>query len=231
MTDKSLVVQHNKIVEAKYKLSIGEQRLIKLLVSMIERDDEDFKPYQIRVGDLAELLDIKSGDIYPSIKKATKKLIGNVLSFESLDGNEIIQSAWLSSAKYMKGLGIAELQFSPVLKPFLLQLKKHFTVYELGNIINLRHIYSIRIYELLKQYEKIGYRRFSVENLREIIMLDENEYKQFCDFRRWILKPAQKELSEKTDIAFEWNEERQNQKCVYINFIIKKQDRPINKFK
>jgi plasmid replication initiation protein len=54
-------------------------------------------------------------------------------------------------------------------------------------------------------------------------MLKENEYKQFCDFRRWVLKPAQKELSEKTDITFEWKEERQNQKCISIEFIITKQ--------
>lgn len=228
MTDKSLVIQHNKIIEAKYRLSVGEQRLIKLLVSMISRDDEDFKPYQIRVADLADLLGIKSGDIYPAMKKSTKKLIGNVLTFESLDGEESIQTAWLSSARYLKGQGIAELQFSPILKPFLLQLQEHFTAYELGNVINLKHTYSIRIYELLKQYERIGHRKFTVEKLRELLVLEENEYKQFCDFRRWILKPAQKELGEKTDISFEWKEERRKQKCVSIEFIIIKQSRHTN---
>jgi len=39
VSNTSLVVQHNKIVEAKYKLSIGEQRLVKLLISMIEKND------------------------------------------------------------------------------------------------------------------------------------------------------------------------------------------------
>jgi len=225
MTATSLVVQHNKIIEAKYKLSVGEQRLIKLLISMIEKDDEDFKAYRIAVADLSKLLDISDNDFYRKVKVSAKKLISNVLTFKGFDGREL-QVAWLSSAEYIPNDGVVELEFSPKLKPFLLQLKQHFTAYELGNVINLKHTYSIRIYELLKQYEKIGRRTFDIEVFRELLMLEEDQYKQFCDFRRWILKPANKELKEKTDIDFEWREERKNQKCVAIEFIIIPQKRP-----
>jgi plasmid replication initiation protein len=225
MTDKSLVVQHNKIIEAKYRLSVGEQRLIKLLVSMIEPDDEDFKTYRIAVKDLIGLLGLSDKDFYGKVKAWSKKLIGNVLIFRG-EGEEELQVAWLSSAKYKPKAGYVELEFSPKLKPFLLHLKGHFTSYELGNIIRLKHVYSIRIYELLKQREKIGRRKFTVEELRELLMMEDEEYKQFCDFRRWVLKPAQKELAEKTDIYFTWEEERKRQKCVAIEFIIKSQRRP-----
>jgi plasmid replication initiation protein len=224
----NLVVQHNKIIEAKYKLSVGEQRLVKLLISMIEKDDEDFKVYRISVTDLSKLLGISDKDIYRKVKVSSKKLISNVLTFKGSDDREL-QVSWLSSAEYIPDEGAVELEFSPKLKPFLLQLKQHFTAYELGNVINLKHTYSIRIYELLKQYEKIGTRKFTIEHLRELLMLEEGEYKQFCDFRRWILKPAQKELKEKTDISFEWTEERKNQKCVAIEFSIYRQNRPIAK--
>jgi plasmid replication initiation protein len=220
VSKKNLIVQHNKIIEARYKLSVGEQRLIKVLVSMIKSDDEDFKTYSIAVSDLVSLLEIKGGDTYNSVKLATKKLIGNVLIFD--DGVETIQTSWLSVAHYKKGSGQVDLQFSPILKPFLLHLKNHFTSYELGNVINLKHIYSIRIYELLKQYESIGKRSFLVDDLRKILMVGDEEYRQFCDFRRWILKPAQIELKEKTDIVFSWNEARKNQKCVSLDFFIEK---------
>lgn len=106
-----------------------------------------------------------------------------------------------------------------------MQLKLEFTKYKLGNVIHLKRIYSIRIYELLKQYEKIGKRRFDIPTLRNTLGIKDNEYQQFCDFRRWVLKVAQQELAEKTDIAFEWEEEKKNQKCVAITFIITKQER------
>lgn len=224
MSEKNLIVQHNKIIEAKYKLSIGEQRLIKVLVSMIEKDDEDFKVYQISIKHLSDLLGISDNDFYKRVENISKKLISNVLTFKNEDGRKL-QVAWLSSADYIYKKGIVELEFSPKLKPFLLQLKSHFTSYELGNIINLKHTYSIRVYELLKQYEKIGHRRFSVSDFRDALALEDGEYKQFCDFRRWILKTAQKELAEKTDISFVWEEEKQGQKCVALKFIITSQKR------
>jgi plasmid replication initiation protein len=225
VTEKSLVVQHNKIIEARYKLSVGEQRLIKLLVSMIEPEDEDFKPYTIRVVDLANLIGVKSGDIYPSVKRTTKRLIGNVLIFKGED-EEDLQVSWLSSAVYHKSKGAVSLRFDPQLKPFLLHLKNHFTAYELGNIIHLKRMYSIRIYELLKQYQPIGRRRFTLESLRDILMLDDGEYKTYNNFKKWVLLPSQKELKEKTDISFTWEEEKEWRNVVAIKFIIKSQKRP-----
>lgn len=229
VTEKSLVVQHNKIIEAKYKLSVSEQRLIKFLVSLIERNDEDFKPYKVAVADLANLLELKRKDYYKTIKEITRGLIGKVLVFKF--SGRTIQASWLASADYYDGEGFVILQFAPVLKPFLLQLKGHFTPYEIGNIIRLKHTYSIRIYELLKQYESIGKRRFLVEELREILMLEESEYKQFCDFRRWVLKTAQKELEEKTDISFSWTEQKKVNKCVAIEFTINPKNRKQNRIK
>jgi len=223
MTEKSLVVQHNKLIESRYKLKVTEQRLIKLLVSMIEPDDEDFKQYEIRVSYLANIVGIKSGDIYPAIDRAVETLMDTPIKFN--DGDDKVNVRWLSSSRYKTKEGIALLRFDPELKPFLLQLKEQFTSYKLINIIRLKHIYSIRIYELLKQYERIGKRRFNIEDLRKILMIDDGEYKQYRDFRRWVLKVSQKELEEKTDISFEWNEEKTKRVCVAIEFIIKSQKR------
>lgn len=223
ITEKKLVVQHNNIVEAKYRLTISEQRLIKYLVALIEKDDEDFKAYRIAVTDLARILELKRKDYYQSMKNTTKELVTKLLVFKST--GQTIQTTWLASAVYHDGEGFVDLQFSPLLKTFLLQLKFEFTKYELGNVIHLKHTYSMRIYELLKQYEKIGNRTFDIQTLRNTLGILENEYIRFVDFRRRVLKVAQQELSEKTDISFEWEEEKKNQKCVAITFIITKQKR------
>ena len=223
ITEKKLVVQHNNIVEAKYRLTISEQRLIKYLVALIEKDDEDFKAYRIAVTDLARILELKRKDYYQSMKNTTKELVTKLLVFKST--GQTIQTTWLASAVYHDGEGFVDLQFSPLLKTFLLQLKFEFTKYELGNVIHLKHTYSMRIYELLKQYEKIGNRTFDIQTLRNTLGILENEYIRFVDFRRRVLKVAQQELAEKTDIAFEWEEEKKNQKCVAITFIITKQKR------
>jgi hypothetical protein len=57
-------------------------------------------------------------------------------------------------------------------------------------------------------------------------MINKDEYIRYRDFRRWVLNVAQKELTEKTDISFEWKEEKIKRVCVAIEFIIKSQNRP-----
>ena len=224
MKDKSLVVQHNKIIEAKYKLSVGEQRLIKWLVSMIETTDEDFKVYRITVSDLSKLLGVSDRDFYKKVKGWSKNLMSNILTFRS-EGEAELQVAWLSSAEYIPEKGMVELEFSPKLKPFLLQLKSHFTSYELENVIKLKKTYSIRIYELLKQYQKLGKRRILLEDFRKLLMLDDGEYDSYNNFKKWVLMPAQKEMEEKTDIFFTWTEERQWRNVFALEFTIHSKDK------
>ena len=128
---------------------------------------------------------------------------------------------WLD---YHNGVGFVNLQFAPILKPFLLQLKREFVKYELGNVIHLKHTYSIRIYELLKQHQKFVKRKFDIQTLRKMLGISENEYRQFSDFRKRILKAAQQELAGRTDISFVWEEEKKNQKCVAITFDLNGRD-------
>jgi len=218
MSEKTLVIQHNSVIEARYRLSVEEQRLIKTLVSQIQSGDEDFKIYEIRIADLAKLLDISDTSYYDRVKKITRKILGNVLSFIDEHGNEI-QTNWLSSAKYYKRKGMVALRFDPELKPYLLQLKKLFTSYELGNILHLKGMYSIRIYELLKQYEKIGRREFTLEGLKHILKID-SEYPQYRDFKKFVLSPAENEISEKTDISYLTTETKKGRKVIGLIFII-----------
>ena len=48
----------------------------------------------------------------------------------------------------------------------MLDLQSQYKAYQLGNLIQLKSKYSVRLYELLKQYEKIGKRYFEVKELR-----------------------------------------------------------------
>ena len=218
MTDKTLVVQRNNIVEARYRLTVEEQRLIKTLISQIHSNDEDFKVYQIHVHDLAALIGITDDHYYTRIKKLTKKLRDSSLCFINENGDEV-QTGWLSSAVYRKGQGFVELRFDPILRPYLLQLKKYFTSYELGNILRLKGMYSIRIYELLKQDEWKGRREFTVEQFKTVLSL-ESEYREYRDLKKYVLAPAQKEICEKTDIDYTLTELKRGRKVIGLIFEI-----------
>ncbi|MDQ9761357.1 replication initiation protein, partial [Acinetobacter baumannii] len=62
----------------------------------------------------------------------------------------IIETSFVTTAIYDNKHGILTLEFSEVLRPYLLELKGLFTSYRLDNALNLSSKYSIRIYEKLK---------------------------------------------------------------------------------
>ena len=120
---KNLLVKHsNKLSEARYFLTVGEQRLILLMVSMIDRKDEDFKDYEIKINDFLRLLNLTGKANHKRMEEVLNKLMERVLHIEDLEGNWL-KTHWVSSAEYVKNKGIVYLCFDPKLKPYLLQLK------------------------------------------------------------------------------------------------------------
>ncbi|AVM73387.1 Initiator Replication protein [Magnetospirillum gryphiswaldense MSR-1] len=56
--EKALVKRHNHLIEARYRLTLQEQRLLLWLFSEIKPEDTDFKRYRVRIADLAKLIGI-----------------------------------------------------------------------------------------------------------------------------------------------------------------------------
>ena len=64
-----------------------------------------------------------------------------------------------------------DLSFHPDLKPYLLMIKEGYTKHYLAAVLNLNSSYAVRIYVLIKQYEKIGSRTVTVDEFREMLQI------------------------------------------------------------
>lgn len=209
MNKKELSVKKsNYLNQASYKLSVIEQKVIALLAAQIKDDDVGFQPYSLDIKEFQTLVGNKSMN-YAYIEEVANTLQNRELHIQFTNSQgavEHLNTRWLSSSRYIEGTGVVELRFDPNLKPFLLQLKNRFTMYRLENIIQLSSQFSIRLYELLKQYENIGNRTFTLAEIREFIGIDDTQYRLYADFKRRVILAAQKELKEKSDVFFEFEE-------------------------
>ncbi|MBY0018452.1 replication initiation protein [Bacillus cereus] len=220
--ENNIVSKSNTLIEANSRLNLVEQKMLLCLASNIEPSDRDFKTYTFPIKQFHDLLGLSGSTKYTELSKITKELISKVIEIRI--GEELIQVSWLSSAIYNKNKGTIDLRFDPLLKPFLLELSSKFTSYRLANVVKLKSTYAIRIYELLKQYEHIKERTISLENLR--YYLDAIDvYPNYANFKQRVLKPSQKELNQKTDISFEFEEIKLGRKVQKIRFIIRSQKR------
>lgn len=240
MTDKlsrnKLVVKANRLIEAKYKLTVREQKFILFISSLIDKDDKDFKYKKLRIKDVEDVLKgdetKKWGSIYEVIREITVNLNQKPLSIRTETGTwQIIY--WFASLEFEESKGMVTFEFSEKLRPFLLQLKGLFTKYRFQNILNLRSGYSIRIYELLKLNQFKGKVRYELSLFRELIGASHQDpatkkmvhkYEEYKAFKRSILKHAQKEIERETDIYFELKEERESRKVKYLVFYVFKNE-------
>ena len=215
---KHNAVMENALIEARYSLTVEEQRLVLTTIAML--DNVETAPSGFPMLKIPKKLIIEATGMheknYHQIKTALKRLMQRVITIETEKGFELYQ--WFAKAKYNKGDEYIEVQFHPDLKPYLLELKRRFTKVPLKQVLQLRSKYAIRLYELLKRYEDTGFRTDPLPELREKLGVEKNEYPVFKDFEKRVLKPAVKEINEKTDLEVSYTKIRTGRRISHIEF-------------
>lgn len=214
---QQVAFQSNALINARYEMTAFQKKILLYIISMIQPDDEDFKQYIINVKDFVSNTDYKSKMLYGKLRQETKALIGKVYEIEEAD--RLSQISILSEAVYLKGKGTIEVRFTPALKPYLLQLKEHFTATPLKYILSFKSVHSMRIYEMLHQFKSTGFFVEKVEKLKYRLKI-EDKYQSYSAFKKYVLKQAQKELAQ-TDMAFTFKEIKEGRRIDRLEFNIK----------
>ncbi len=219
---RALVTKSNSLVEARYQFSIWETRVFTRLVSLIQPEDEDFKRYRLRIRDLIDFFGVNDNNAYAKIKAVPENLLKKVVTIPYVENGEdrFLKTGLIAQASIPKKKeGYIELSFHPDLKPYLLQLKRTFLSYDIRNVLKISSVHSIRIYELLKQYEKIGYREFKLDQLKKILGV-QDKYKLYGHFKSRVLHKAQEDLKHYTDIRFTFEEIKDGRRVSALVFAI-----------
>jgi plasmid replication initiation protein len=219
---KPYVVQSNHLIQAHYRLTFQEKRLVLWLVSKIQPRDENLKKYTLNIVDFAQMMGLHAKTQYREMKKITKSLIGRVVEIEIPEDGSTKQFSWLGSAHWKPEQGVCFLSFHPDLKPYLLQLKGFFTKIEFDHLKSLKSVSSIRIFELLMQYESIGNRILNVKELKNMLGINPSEYELYANFKQRILDASIKEISDKTGYEITYHEIKESRRVGAIEFTIKK---------
>lgn len=215
--ENNLVVKQNRFVESIYDLSALEMKLTIIAISRITKEDAEFITTFISVEEFSKITHTNKSSAYEHIKGICINLSSKSLKIFSKDTEEFTIYPWFSKLRYSEGK--VELEFNNKIKPFLLMLKDNFTQYKLRHVINMKSKYSIKLYELLKQYETIGSRKFTIEKFKEILNLKDG-YSQWCNIKNRVLEPAKKELKIASDIQFTYQPIRTGRKITSIKFYI-----------
>jgi plasmid replication initiation protein len=220
--DENLVFKSNDLIEAKFRLSVNEQRLTMALISMIRKEDEDLYRYKFTFEQLIDLFELKKGKSpEPRLKTIVETLHDRKMKL--IDGSREIHLRWIEAPIFDWEKRFITFRIAPELKPYLIQLKGRFTAFSLDNI-QFKREYSFRMYELLKQYERIKKRVMPLSQLKEMLLIGPDEYKVYSALKRRIILPAQNEINSKTDLSFDFEEIKEGRKVSALSFTILNRD-------
>jgi plasmid replication initiation protein len=228
------VITSNDLVRAKYSYTLWEKRIFLYMISQLRREDTEFKPMRLYIKDLIKFFGGQSNNDYHIIRNIPDSLAKKpfYVPFTSNDGgkkwaiiNILSYGIQPDESEQEADGAFIEMKFNSDMMPYLLELKEKFTKYNIRNVTELKSVYSIRIFELLKEneYRKDGF-EVKVDELKEMLFLKAKDnngtelYPLYADFKKRVLLKAQSDLSESCDISFEFKEIKDGKKVVAIYF-------------
>jgi len=141
----NVVRKAEKLLKARYTLSQLAIKIITSVISMISKDDTDFKLYVLKIADFKELLNDDGklgGSQYKAFVDACDELMTKKIKFDEGEDVGFFITRWAASVEYFAGSGEVEIEISQKLRPLLLQLKEgNYLNYELKNILPTKHLY------------------------------------------------------------------------------------------
>ena len=137
------------------------------------------------------------------------------------DDGVFVEKSWVITSKYNSKEKYVDLTFHPDLILDLLVIKGRFGKMEYNATKKFTTSYAFRIYELLQNYAYKGFRKFELEDLRyKLGIYDDNKYKQFSDFKKYVLNPSIASINESTNLNIIYKEIRYGRKVGAIEFNI-----------
>lgn len=209
--EKSNLLNESLIVFDKTsKINLVEYRVLCLYLSRINARDLSTKKVVITADDYCRIAQISH------LNKETFKSSINSLLTRSLwiPANKSGRKAWLTTmfrpALLDEDNMIVELEVEDVLVPYVFDLSANgYFSFSADLLSKLTTLPSIRLYELCKQYKKIGRREIDIDLLKAYLFIGEDEYDGRLDrFKSRILNPSIKLINANSDIIISYTKGR-----------------------
>lgn len=222
---KFLVQKSNPLQSlSETKMTLAEFKILDAYLSKIDSHKPEERSVTFDKGELESLLgvtQIKNKDLSNRIDNLFK-----VVTIQDPDKpNKFTKIALFSCAECTQGddgLWTIKLACSPEAMEYIFNIESiGYLRYRLKNVVNLTSRYSYILYLYLESNRFRGSWTMSLDDLKKMLCCTADTYSEYKRFNDLVLKKCQKELSQKTDIDFDYVALRRGRKVSGIQFILK----------
>ena len=226
-----LVYKANEVVEASYKLSLNEQRVILACIAQVNSAEMLLVTdrFELSAQDFSKLFSVTNKTAYEALREVTESLFNRYVAikdpFSEKVTNQYLKTRWISSILYAPDEGKITLRFAQDMLPYLSGLKRAFTKYKLEHVGKMTSIYAIRLYELLAQWQNTGSREVELDWLKTQFEISD-QYTDVSDFKKRVLEPAVKDINEHSNLKVSWTQRKTGRRVTHLTFSFEEKDKP-----
>jgi plasmid replication initiation protein len=224
MNHKNLTVyKANKVIEAGYKLTLNEQRVVLACIAQVNSKEAllTTDEFELSAKDFATIFAVSDDNAYHALVEVAKTLFARYVvvddPYPDRPRVKRLETRWISSIEYLPDDGKISLCFSKKMLPFLSELKRTFTKYRLEHIGKMTCVYAIRLYELLAQWQSVGTREVELDWLKKQFQLDEG-YDRMDNFKARVLDPAVKDINTHSNYQVSWEQRKTGRRVTHLTF-------------
>lgn len=195
-------------------LSSVEIDVLFKIATMIDKDDQDFKDYEIDFKEFERSLGKRLDRDFFSDKIA----LSLMTPFQIKEDKRTTTLAFFSCLEYDRSTFFLKARFDKSMKPFFLDLKQ-FVKADFRQIVKMKSEYSKRIYMILKQWESLGSKKFDLLDLQNELCVP-SSLLDYGQFKRRALAVAVKEINLCTDLKVDYKEIKNGRTVIEIDFSI-----------
>ena len=221
---KKTVKKSNLLNEVRNaNASLVEYRLFCVYLAHLKMNSDD-NVVKFRLADYAKICGLDRPR-RTDLEAQANNIVGVTATLDRPDGGFSVYNLFSEFRLFRENEEwMVSLECNPKIAPMIREQQGKFLRYKLYNTIYLKSYNQQRIYELLKQYQKLGVRIIDLKDLRDFLSIGANEYPLWAIFARDVLKVAQKALKESTDICFDYEPIKKGKKVAQVKFLIYKNE-------
>ena len=199
-------------------MGLTELRFFLMYISKLNARNINNRTVSINIKDFEELFGVSF-----NTSRFTEKILQIMSRTITVYSNDekIILSLY-SEFRWKKGnTKTLQITCNDKMLPYLFELKSNYTSYIISNIAKLNSVAKIRLYEIMKQYEKLETVKIELERLQKMMDCENSIFKYF---KKDVLEPAIKDINKYTDIQVSYEKNLACRKVVALTFTISKKD-------
>lgn len=248
---KRKAVEHNDLITSVAKMDKTPLKMFSLAVSCIDTvNPPENNTVYLSKKELFAFFDVKDNDKHARFKKAVEKMQKQAyfqIREKKGKGYEVESIVPIPYVKWNDFDDFVTIEFNSHIMPYLIDLQKSFTQFNVLDLAKLQSKYSVVLYKLLmmsyRQYE--NYKNSGTRTKKQLLELQnpiismselrritntQTVYEEFRNFERRVLKMPIDEINQFTMLNVEYTKIREGRGVAEIQFHLSGKTKEMNEF-